>query len=113
MGGYAGANVKVYLDNRRVKVSGFKDYMSMYEGMETPVIFESIGDCWEVGGGGGGGAALYNWFCRAIRLLHETVLQFILFSPLPVYTKYLSLPPSLSLCLAYFVVVAQEFKITT
>ncbi|CAB1111878.1 unnamed protein product [Ectocarpus sp. CCAP 1310/34] len=49
MGGYAGATVKVYLDNRRVKVSGFKDYMSMYEGMETPVIFESIGDRWEVG----------------------------------------------------------------
>lgn len=48
MGGYGGARMKVYINQERVKVSGFKDYMSLYDGMETPVIFEQIGDRWEV-----------------------------------------------------------------
>lgn len=48
MGGYGGANMKVYLDKQRLQVNGFKDYMTMHEGLETPVIFESIGDRWEV-----------------------------------------------------------------
>ena len=48
MGGYGGARMKVYMNQERVRVSGFKDYMSLYEGMETPVIFEQIGDRWEV-----------------------------------------------------------------
>ncbi|CAM9110129.1 unnamed protein product, partial [Choristocarpus tenellus] len=49
MGGYGGSKVKVYLDKNRLQVSSFKEYMSMYEGMEAPVIFESIGQRWEVG----------------------------------------------------------------
>ncbi|CAM9817632.1 unnamed protein product, partial [Hapterophycus canaliculatus] len=49
MGGYGGANMRVYLDKQRLQVNGFKDYMSMHEGLETPVIFETIGDRWEVG----------------------------------------------------------------
>lgn len=48
MGGYGGARMKVYINQERIKVSGFKDYMSLYDGMETPVIFEQIGDRWEV-----------------------------------------------------------------
>lgn len=48
MGGYGGARMKVYINQERIKVSGFKDYMGLYEGMETPVIFEQIGDRWEV-----------------------------------------------------------------
>lgn len=48
MGGYGGARMKVYLNKQRISISSFKDYMSMYEGMEAPVIFEQIGDRWEV-----------------------------------------------------------------
>lgn len=40
--------MKVYLDKKRLQVSNFKDYMGMYDGMETPVIFETINDRWEV-----------------------------------------------------------------
>lgn len=40
--------MKVYLDKKRLQVSSFKDYMGMYDGMETPVIFETINDRWEV-----------------------------------------------------------------
>lgn len=47
MGGYGGANMKVYLDKQRLQVSSFKEYVGMYEGMETPVIFERIGKRWE------------------------------------------------------------------
>ncbi|CAM9147763.1 unnamed protein product, partial [Laminaria digitata] len=49
MGGYGGARMKVYLDKKRLQVASFKDYMGMYDGMETPVIFEKINDRWEVG----------------------------------------------------------------
>ena len=48
MTGYGGARMKVYLDQKRLQCSSFKDYMSMYEGMESPVIFEKINDRWEV-----------------------------------------------------------------
>ena len=48
MGGYGGARMKVYLDKKRLQVATFKDYVSMYDGMETPVIFEKINDRWEV-----------------------------------------------------------------
>lgn len=48
MGGYGGARMKVYLDSKRVQCSSFKEYMSMYDGMENPVIFEKISDRWEV-----------------------------------------------------------------
>eukprot|EP00752_Nemacystus_decipiens_P012396 g10983.t1 len=49
MGGYGGARMKVFMNQQRVRVSGFQDYMRLYEGMEKPVIFEQIGDRWEVG----------------------------------------------------------------
>lgn len=48
MGGYGGARMKVFLDKKRLQVSSFKEYMGMFEGMETPVIFEKISDRWEV-----------------------------------------------------------------
>lgn len=48
MGGYGGARMKVFLDKKRLQVNSFKDYMGMYDGMETPVVFETIGDRWEV-----------------------------------------------------------------
>lgn len=48
MAGYGGARMKVTLDKKRLQVSTFKEYMSMYEGMEDPVFFEKIGGRWEV-----------------------------------------------------------------
>lgn len=40
--------MKVFLDKKRLQVNSFKDYIGMYDGMETPVVFEKIGDRWEV-----------------------------------------------------------------
>lgn len=48
MTGYGGARMKVFLDKRRLQCASFKEYMAMYEGMEAPVVFEKIGDRWEV-----------------------------------------------------------------
>lgn len=48
MTGYGGARMKVFLDKRRLQCASFKEYMTMYEGLETPVVFDKIGDRWEV-----------------------------------------------------------------
>ena len=40
--------MKVVLDKKRLQVTNFQEYMAMYEGMEEPVVFEKIGDRWEV-----------------------------------------------------------------
>lgn len=48
MSGYGGARMKVSLNKKRLPVSTFKEYISMYDGMEQPVIFEKISNRWEV-----------------------------------------------------------------
>ena len=48
MTGRKGKRLSVYLNGERLKVSDFRGYLSLYDGIPSPEVYEKIGDDWEV-----------------------------------------------------------------
>ncbi len=49
MAGRKGKRLGVYLNGERLKVNDFRSYLSLYDGIPSPEVYEKIGDDWEVG----------------------------------------------------------------
>lgn len=53
-GGEGGGGVKklnVYLNGDKIKVTDFRSYLSLFDGIPTPAVYEKVSDKWEVGVG--------------------------------------------------------------
>jgi len=46
-----GKRLSVYLNGERLKVNDFRGYLSLYDGIPSPEVYEKIGDDWEIGVG--------------------------------------------------------------
>lgn len=46
-----GKRLNVYLNAKKLKVKDFKSYLSLFDGISAPDVYEKIGDDWEVGVG--------------------------------------------------------------
>lgn len=49
--GFPGKPLKVYLNEERLSLPTFLDYLKLYEGLDAPIAFERVNPRWEVGVG--------------------------------------------------------------
>lgn len=44
-----GKKLSVTLNGKKLPIKNFKDYLKLFEGVNAPAAYETIGDRWEVG----------------------------------------------------------------
>ena len=50
-GGGGGKKLNVYLNGDKIKKTDFRSYLSLFDGIPTPAVYEKVSDNWEVGVG--------------------------------------------------------------